>query len=82
MDYMCPICGYEGLAESAYDLAGCASFEICPFCGNQYGYHDSKLTHRDLRARWMTGGFKWHSAVISHPEGWNPERQLAEAAFV
>ena len=75
--YMCPICGYPGLDEPPYDEYGCASFDICPCCGVEYGYHDCTTPHVELRQRWIALGMPW-----SHPpspSGWDPEKQLRDA---
>ena len=37
---ICPVCGYGELHEPAYDRFGCASFEICPCCGIEFGLED------------------------------------------
>ena len=38
--YICPICGYDGLDESAYDEEFNLepSFEICPNCNCEFGF--------------------------------------------
>lgn len=44
--YQCPVCGYVGLDEPAYDTHGYGSCEICSCCGFEYGYsedHDVQL---------------------------------------
>jgi hypothetical protein len=72
----CPVCGYDGMAEPAYDEKGCASFEICPCCGTEFGYDDSLTKHKELRRKWVAGGSKWWSKSQRPPPGWNPEGQL------
>src|ERR1700722_1795355 len=47
MGHNCPVCGYAKLAEPPYDKTGCASFEICPSCGIEFGYHDASKSHAD-----------------------------------
>jgi rubredoxin len=32
MNYICPVCGFDKLDESAYDNYNDPSFEICPCC--------------------------------------------------
>ena len=46
---ICPVCGYNALHEPAYDRFGCASFEICPCCGIEFGYDDARRSHETLR---------------------------------
>lgn len=73
----CPVCGYEGLTEAAYDSFGCASFEICDSCGTEFGYDDATRSHLDLRREWVGSGMKWTSRTVRRPEGWDPEAKLA-----
>jgi hypothetical protein len=78
---ICPVCGYDGLEEPAYDEAGCASFEICPCCGIEFGYDDAQKTHNELRNLWLGSGCPWHSLENRPPAGWNAEQQLRAAGF-
>jgi predicted RNA-binding Zn-ribbon protein involved in translation (DUF1610 family) len=39
--YTCPVCGFQGLSEPAYDEHYCTFFEICPSCGTEFGYDDA-----------------------------------------
>jgi hypothetical protein len=71
----CPVCGYNGLDEPAYDSSGCASFDICPSCGTQFGYDDATKSHESLRAEWIAKGMPWW-ADDKPPPGWNPVQQL------
>jgi hypothetical protein len=41
--FSCPICGYDRLDEPPYDENGNSSFDICPCCGIEFGYEDSRL---------------------------------------
>ena len=36
--YICPICGYDKLEEAPYNTNGGGSFDICPCCGQEFGY--------------------------------------------
>ena len=78
---ICPVCGYK-LDEPPYDEAGYASFNICPSCGTEFGYHDATKSHAELRMTWLQSGAKWWSRHESPPEGWNPEEQLRRAGFI
>ena len=74
--YQCPVCGYNQLEDPpAYD-------EICPSCGTQFGYHDHRRTHKELRLLWIRRGAIWHSKVDAIPIKWNPIRQLRLAGFL
>jgi hypothetical protein len=75
----CPVCGYHGLHEQPYDDAGAPSYEICPCCGTEFGYHDAKTPHTVLRQRWVAKGSPWHSRVKSPPQGWDALEQLRSA---
>jgi hypothetical protein len=70
------VCGYDALLEPAYDEKGCASFEICPCCGTEFGYDDSSTRHRDLQEKWVAGGSRWWSKAQPPPSGWDPKAQL------
>jgi hypothetical protein len=72
---ICPICGYRGLHKPPYDCFGDASFEICPSCGNEFGYDDATRTHVDLRNEWISKGMNWWDKA-TRPPGWNPVQQL------
>lgn len=72
----CPLCGYDGLHEAAYDRSGCSSFEICRSCGTEFGYQDARRSHKSLRSEWMAKGMPWHSSVKAPPPGWDPAKQL------
>ena len=79
--YICPVCGFDGLAEPAYDETGSPSFEICPSCGTEFGYHDATQSHEDLRKAWISHGAAWKSEVIPPPKGWDPFEQLKKAGL-
>ncbi|MGK9234648.1 hypothetical protein KXS07_17825 [Inquilinus limosus] len=70
----CPVCGFPDVA--AYDEHGCATFEICPCCGIEFGYDDATTSHSELRARWIAGGKRWWSER-ERPPGWDADAQLA-----
>lgn len=76
----CPVCGYDGLEEPAFDDVGAPSYDICDCCGTQFGYHDAKTPHEVLREKWIAKGMPWHSRVTSPPPGWDPIDQLRRLA--
>lgn len=80
--YICPICGYTQLSEPAYDEYSCSSYDICPCCGNKFGYSDAGFSHKDLRKIWVSEGCIWNSTVIPSPKNWNPIFQLEKAGFI
>ncbi|MEP2827982.1 hypothetical protein [Parvibaculum sp.] len=77
--HICPVCGYDGLAEPAYDAGGCSSFEICPCCGIEFGYQDATTSHRVLRHRWVNQGMAWSHGLP--PAQWDPLKQLRDAGL-
>jgi hypothetical protein len=77
---ICPVCGYDGLLEPAYDEHGCASYEICPCCGTEFGYQDFSTPHATLRAKWIAEGMRWRSSVDPLPDQWDPVRQLVNVS--
>ena len=74
--YTCPVCGYNHLEDPPMDD------EICPSCGTQFGYHDHKKTHQQLRLLWIKKRAPWHSKVDTKPVNWNPIRQLRVEGFL
>lgn len=74
--FICPVCGYDQLDEAPYDNMGCASFDICPCCGTQYGYHDANTSYLVLRKKWIANGMQWWSDSAEKPKHWDPVKQL------
>ena len=77
--FICPVCGWDGLAEAPYDKHGCASFEICPCCGVEYGFDDYKVSFEELRRRWIADGMAWWSGHSDPPPRWDANAQLRRA---
>ena len=77
--HVCPVCGFPGLDEPAYNEYGSASFGICPSCGTEFGYDDSGASHKELRRRWVESGMPWFSKAAAPPSNWNPVEQLKVA---
>lgn len=77
MKYTCPICGYNKLNEPPYDEHNCASFEICPCCGFEFGYDDNDQgdTFEQYRGKWILNGAKWFNNN-KKPKNWILEEQL------
>ncbi len=78
MNYICPICGFDKLFEPPFDKFSCGSFEICPCCGTEFGYH---LLNSDmqkiisLRKAWINNGmiFKKKERI---PAIWKANEQI------
>lgn len=75
--YECPVCGFDGLKEAPIDACGCATFEICPCCGTEFGYDDATTSHVELRRSWIAQGMPWFSQTTRPPADWSPVKQLA-----
>ena len=75
--YVCPVCGYDGLEESAYDKTGEPSFEICSCCGFEFGFDDfsEHKTFEQYREEWIKNGAKWLN-INEKPKNWILEEQL------
>jgi hypothetical protein len=79
MNNFCPVCGYD-LGFPAWDDDS-PSDEICPSCGIQFGYDDSKDgefrkgQYFGWRKKWIQNGCIW-SSKNPQPKGWNPKKQL------
>jgi hypothetical protein len=81
MSAACPVCGFDGLRAPPYHPPGCASFEICPCCGTQFGYDDTGRTHAELRRSWVEAGAGWWSDATRPPAGWSGREQLRRAGL-
>ncbi|CAN5165687.1 hypothetical protein BH11ACT3_BH11ACT3_01020 [soil metagenome] len=79
--YTCPVCGNDALKRPPYDEYDGATFSICPCCGIEFGYDDSRSSHSVLREEWIASGMKWWSSRNLAPEGWDPIAQLRRAGF-
>ena len=75
MNYTCPVCGFPDLDGPP------TAYLICQCCGTEFDYHDSKLSHRELRKRWIDAGCPWHSKRRAPPIGWSAGEQLTTAGF-
>lgn len=80
---MCPVCGFDQLAEPPRNKTGGASMEICACCGFQFGVTDDDqgVSYDAYRERWIADGMKWMSSGKKTPKGWNPQTQLASFAL-
>jgi len=70
MTYQCPVCGFDKMPFPPKDN------NICSCCGTEFGYHDLRLSHADLRAQWVAKGAPWFSNRMPKPDGWNAIAQL------
>ncbi len=70
MNHQRPVCGFEQMPFPAED------HNICSCCGTEFGYHDLRLSHAELRCLWQAKGARWLSKRVPQPEGWNAQNQL------
>lgn len=72
MKYQCPVCGFGATPFPP------EHHNICSCCGTEFGYHDFRLSHADLRRSWIDSGAPWFSTSLPPPAGWSPLRQINE----
>ena len=79
MNHVCPVCGFQNLAEPPRSFSGGGSGEICPSCGFQHGVDDDDKgqSHAAAREAWKRAGMRWASKGQPQPETWKPEAQVA-----
>ena len=77
--YVCPICGFPELPEPPRGPNGGASFDNCPVCAFEFGYHDDDQghTYESWRAGWVADGMPWRIPEWPQPPNWDPRAQLA-----
>lgn len=69
---------YEVAILSGDEALVARSLEECPSCGFQFGVDDEReITYEAWREAWVEGGMKWWDDSMSHPEDWDPAKQLA-----
>jgi len=78
--YLCPVCGYDGLHEPPRSTSGGGSYEICPSCGFEFGVSDDDqgYTYDAWRTEWIAKGMPWSAVTIPQPAGWDPRSQLRQ----
>lgn len=77
--FVCPVCGYPGLAGPPRDEGGGGSYEICDSCGFEFGFtdEDQGFTYEEWRTRWTQAGMPWRSeGIVTSPREWDPCAQL------
>ncbi|MBP3950319.1 hypothetical protein [Bacillus suaedae] len=78
MKNVCPVCGFDQLAEAPYDKDNNPSYEICDCCGFEFGYDDDSegKTFEEYRKEWISNGCQWFNED-KKPQEWDVERQLS-----
>lgn len=72
MKFTCPVCGYKGLDEPAYNEYGDPSYEICSCCGFEYGFddHSEGYTFQSYREKWINEEYSFHNKN-NMPRDWS-----------
>jgi hypothetical protein len=76
----CRVCGLEQATPPWGDDGRTPTFEICDWCGVEFGYEDA--TPRGVaahRERWLRGGATWFRPE-KRPPAWELSVQLARVA--
>ena len=77
-NYHCRICGLRQSEPPWGNDGKTASFNICPCCGAEFGYHDATLQAiQRYRENWLLEGAKWFEPHRK-PEQWSLEKQFKE----
>ena len=76
MKYACPVCGFDQMPFPPSDN------NICSCCGTEFGYHDQKHSHAELRKAWIFKGCPWFSSGLRPEADWNPYVQMLNARLV
>lgn len=78
MAYTCPVCGFPDLEEPPHSEDGGGSYEHCPSCGFEFGFHDDAAgwSYEAWRQKWVDEGMPWRVRSIPRPRDWDPVRQL------
>ncbi|MCR8842726.1 hypothetical protein NQ117_03450 [Paenibacillus sp. SC116] len=82
MKFSCPICGYDGLREAAYDEDNSPSYQICGCCGVEYGVDDEEegFNAEEYRNAWIKKGMPWYFSGYK-PLNWDCNAQLRKVNF-
>ena len=78
--FHCPACGFRFLNNPPYAENGGASYDNCPSCGIEFGYHDDALgiSFAEWREKWIKSEMCWSSRSLNPPDDWDAEAQLKD----
>ncbi len=77
--FVCPICGWPGLANPPFREPLWSDQDDCPCCGFEMEV-DSEIkgwSYENYRAQWILDGMPWWSPTSGPPRGLDKESQLA-----
>jgi predicted RNA-binding Zn-ribbon protein involved in translation (DUF1610 family) len=75
--FTCPVCGFPEFDQPAWNPDnGIPSFEICPSCGCEFGYHDATSQAKEkYRRNWVKQGAPCFKPELK-PHNWSLKIQL------
>ena len=75
--YVCPVCGFNKLAEEPFGKNNEPSFEICSCCGFESGADGDNRPARfnEYRKQWIKEGAQWLLPNLK-PKNWDYRKQL------
>lgn len=71
-NWVCPICGTEGLASPPYFNEGGSSFEMCSFCKFEFGFDDEPTASREAISGVKNNWDRWRNKLIEKAR-YNPQ---------
>lgn len=83
--HFCPICGFELRKHRPPYTSGTPSFDTCPCCRFEYGFHDlvKGESFESWRSRWIGAGARWpEDKIVAEPRGWDAAKQLLNIQVV
>jgi hypothetical protein len=71
------------LEKPPRSASGGGSYEICPCCSFEFGYHDDAqgFSYEEWRRLWIAEGMPWSWPSHGSPPDWDPVEQLRRAGF-
>ena len=73
--YICPVCGFDGLGEAPFSVQNEGSHEVCPCCGFEFGFDggNDPEAFKAFHERWVKNGAKWFMPSLN-PENHDKNR--------
>jgi hypothetical protein len=75
--FACLVCGYPAGNEPPWGADGrCPTYDICPCCGCEFGYEDSRASGiKNYREAWIAEGCQWFDPK-QKPKDWKLDDQI------